>query len=119
MSSFRKLSFNSNRLFSIRIEMERFLLFEQDSVYSNNLLQRDFQLGKISSFRIKFWSIRITYLSVFSKLGKMSSIRIGFLYIRITHFSVISSLILFELDCLYSNRARVFYFVVEDVLTFY
>ncbi|KAF6147021.1 hypothetical protein GIB67_036740 [Kingdonia uniflora] len=52
--------------------MERFFIFEQDFVYSNNLPQRDF------------------------KLGKFSSIQIGFLYIRITHFGVISSLILFE-----------------------
>ncbi|KAF6135661.1 hypothetical protein GIB67_028232 [Kingdonia uniflora] len=96
MSFFRKQSFYSNRLFSIRIEMERFLLFEQDSVYSNNLPQRDFKLEKIYYIRIGFWSIRITYLSVISKLGKMSSIRIGFLYIQITHFSVIFSLILFE-----------------------
>ncbi|KAF6146501.1 hypothetical protein GIB67_037801 [Kingdonia uniflora] len=76
--------------------MKRFLLFEQDFVYSNNLHHRNFHLGKISSIRIEFWSIRITYLSVISKLRKMSSIRIGFLCIRITHFSVISSLILFE-----------------------
>ncbi|KAF6141182.1 hypothetical protein GIB67_018272 [Kingdonia uniflora] len=54
--------------------MERFLLFKQDSVYSNNLPQRDFKFGKISSIRIRFWFIRITYLNVISKLGKIPSI---------------------------------------------
>ncbi|KAF6164717.1 hypothetical protein GIB67_040969 [Kingdonia uniflora] len=42
---------------------------EQDSIDSNNLPQRDFKLRKISSIRIGFWSIRITYLNVISKHG--------------------------------------------------